>query len=139
MGTTAEESNKREEVDYSDALAESVAEAAWDRKALGLRAINMRGLVSYTDVLVICSGTSDRHVAAISESIEAALKEEEIRPLGVEGRQDCRWVLMDYGDVVVHIFLDEERDVYGIDNLWAEAPDLELDQPEGLERPSFSY
>jgi ribosome-associated protein len=124
--------------DYETELATAIADAAWDRKALGLKVLDMRGLVSYTDYLVLCSGSSDRHVLAIADSIESTLRPTKIRPLGVEGREDGKWVLMDYGDVVVHIFHDPERDVYGLDSLWNDAPKLGLKAPPGLERPAYS-
>ena len=119
-------------------LPQVIAEAAWDVKALGLKVIDVRGLVSYADFLVVCSGQSDRHVAAIASGIEKTLRPEKIRPLGVEGKEGGRWILIDYGDVVVHIFHDSERDVYGLDSLWSDAPELELEAPPGLERPAYS-
>ncbi len=125
------------EMDDIEALVRQAADAAWDRKALGLRALDIRGLVSYTDFLVICSGNTDRHVGAISESIEQSLRESGRRALGIEGRQGNRWVLMDYGDVIIHIFTEAERDVYGLDGLWNDAPELELEAPPDLERPSY--
>ena len=116
----------------------AIAEAAWDVKALGLKVRDVRGLVSYAGFLVVCSGRSDRHVAAIASGIEKSLRSEKIRPLEVEGKEHGRWILMDYGDVVVHIFHDAERDVYGLDSLWNDAPELELEAPPGLERPAYS-
>jgi len=133
---------RRDEVEseqsQEEILAEVIADAAWEVKALGLKVLDVRGLVSYADFLVLCSGTSDRHVAAIAAGIEKSLRPEKIRPLGVEGKERGRWVLMDYGDVVVHIFHDPERDVYGLDSLWVDAPELPLEAPEGLDRPAYS-
>ena len=120
-----------------EALVRQVADAAWDRKALGLRVLDIRGLVSYTDFLVICSGNSDRQVGAISDSIEQSLRESGIRALGIEGRQGNRWVLMDYGDVIIHLFTEAERDVYGLDSLWNDAPGLDVEAPPDLERPTY--
>ena len=123
--------------DYTEVLARTIADAALDKKALGLKVLDMRGLVAYTDFLVICSGTSDRHVLAISDSIESTLRPEKVRPLGIEGRPSGRWVLMDYGDVVTHVFVEPERDVYGLDNLWSDAPTLAIEVPSDLERPAY--
>ena len=125
------------EEDYPEVLARAIADTALEKKALGLKVLDMRGLVAYTDFLVICSGTSDRHVLAISDSIESTLRPEKIRPLGVEGRPAGRWVLMDYGDVVTHVFVEPERDVYGLDNLWNDAPALAIEVPPDLERPTY--
>lgn len=125
--------------EYVDSLARTIAEEALDRKALGLRVVDVRGLADYADYLVVCSGTSDRHVLAIADAIEGVLRPEKIRPIGIEGRRDGRWVLMDYGDVVVHIFVDAERDVYGIDSLWSDAPSMSIEVPPDLERPAYAY
>lgn len=127
------------EEDYSENLALVIAEAALDKKGLGLKVLDMRGLVAYTDYLIICSGTSDRHCLAIADSIERSLRPDKIRPLGVEGKPKGRWVLLDYGDVVVHIFVDSERDVYGLDSLWVDAPKMAVEVPPELERPEYPY
>ena len=130
---------KEEQDDTYDieVLARQAADAAWDRKALGLKVLDMRGLVSYTDFLILCSGNSDRQVGAISDSIERSLRDSGVRALGIEGRQGNKWVLMDYGDVIIHIFTEGERDVYGLDSLWNDAPNLEMEAPPDLERPSY--
>ena len=124
--------------DYSENLARAIADAALEKKALGLKVLDMRGLVAYTDFLIICSGSSDRHVLAISDSVESTLRPEKIRPLGIEGRPSGRWVLMDYGDVVTHVFVEAERDVYGLDSLWNDAPALAIDIPPDLKRPTYA-
>ena len=120
-----------------EAVAREAADAAWDRKALGLKVLDMRGLVSYTDFLILCSGNSDRQVRAISDSIERSLRDYGVRALGIEGRESNRWVLMDYGDVIIHIFTESERDVYGLDSLWNDAPTLDIDPPPDLDRPNY--
>ena len=124
--------------DYSENLARAIADAALEKKALGLKVLDMRGLVAYTDFLIICSGSSDRHVLAISDSVESTLRPEKIRPLGIEGRPSGRWVLMDYGDVVTHVFVEAERDVYGLDSLWNDAPALAIDIPPDLKLPTYA-
>ncbi len=121
----------------SEALAQKIVAYAWDTKALGVSVMDVRGLISYSDFIVICSGTSDRHVLAIASGIEKSLRDEGIRPLGTEGRSGGRWVLMDFNDVVIHLFLEEERDVYALDRLWSDAPKLEINTPPGLERPDY--
>lgn len=121
----------------SEALAHKIVEYAWDTKALGVNVMDVRGLISYSDFVVICSGTSDRHVLAIAGGIEKSLRDDGVRPLGTEGRGGGRWVLMDFNDVVIHVFVEEERDVYALDRLWGDAPKLKIETPPGLERPDY--
>jgi ribosome-associated protein len=113
-------------------LAEQIAEAAWDRKALDLKILDVRKLVSYADYFVICSGRSDRQVQAIAQNITAELREQGFRPLGVEGQAHGMWVLMDFGDIIVHIFHLNEREEYGLEQIWKDAPRLDVEVPEGL-------
>ena len=122
--------------DQAETLARSIADAAWEKKAQGLKIIDGEGVVDYADYLVICSGNTDRQVLAIADSIERSLWAD-FRPLGVEGKNSGNWVLMDYGDVVVHVFSEAKRDVYGLDQLWDDAQLLGLDAPPDLERPSY--
>ena len=85
-------------------LVQAIAEAAWERRAIDVQAMKVNELVGYTDYFLICSGTSDRQVNAIAESIEVALKQNhKTRTNGPEGRDSGRWVLLDYVDVVVHV------------------------------------
>ena len=87
-----------------------------------------------TDFFVICHGTSDRQVAAIAESIEERLvRELGVRPAHVEGRRHAEWVLMDYIDFVVHVFIEDKRAFYRIERLWGDAPSVSL---PALERPA---
>ena len=102
---------------------------ALEKKALHVRVLNVRGLSSLTDYLVIASGQSDRQVQAIAESVRVGLKvHHETPPLAVEGVREGRWVLLDYGDVMVHVFHEPVRDYYDLDGLWREA--LEVPVPE---------
>lgn len=103
-------------------LAIRVAQAALDKKAEDLVVFDLRGMTTYTDFLVVCSGSSDRKVQSIAEGVEVALKQENVRPLGVEGYTEGQWVLIDYGDVVIHIFYHHLRDFYDIEGLWSDAP-----------------
>ena len=100
------------------------ANAALERKAGNLVILKVRELSSFTDYFIICSGASDRQVRAIAEHIEDRLKKDGVLPLGVEGRQGDNWILMDYGDVILHIFFETTREFYEIERLWAEAPIL---------------
>jgi ribosome-associated protein len=98
-----------------------VAVAAIEKKASGLEVIDVSGRVDYADFLVLMSGRSDRHVTALSSAIEEALRKRNKRALAVEGLPHASWVLMDFGDVVVHVFQDDARAAYDIDGLWMDA------------------
>ena len=107
----------------SDQLADAITELAADKKALDIVVLDLRGVIDYTDFLVICSGTSDRQVKAICDGIRYGLKDvQAVGPRRVEGLTQARWVLMDYLDVVVHVFVPEVREFYGLERLWGEAP-----------------
>lgn len=105
----------------SRVLAVEIAIAAIDKKAVGIEILDVAGKVDYADFLVLMTGRSDRHVAALSQGIEEALRRKNKRPMAVEGMPQARWVLMDYGDVVVHVFQDEMRGVYDLEGLWMDA------------------
>lgn len=83
--------------------------------------LDLADLTDIADVFVIASGTSERHVKTISDSIEKGMKEKGARPLSVEGYEEGRWVIMDYGDVIVHVFLESLRELYDLESLWIEA------------------
>lgn len=84
----------------------------------------MSGLIVLTDVFVIATGTSRRHVMTLAEETEMQLKQQDRRPLRREGMEDGTWVLLDYGDVVVHVFDPDTRSYYDLERLWADAPRL---------------
>ncbi len=109
----------------STALAERIAEIASDKKAIDIRVIDLRGIVSYTDFFVICSGNTERQAKAIHDGIYEELKKgssDRLLPRRTEGAREARWILLDYWDVVVHIFTPEAREYYRLENLWGEAP-----------------
>lgn len=106
----------------SAALADRIASIASDRKAIDIRVVDVRGLVSYTDFLVVCSGNTERQTGAIREAIHQQLKDADgLLPRRSEG-SDARWILLDYLDCVVHIFTPDARDFYRLDKLWGDAP-----------------
>jgi ribosome-associated protein len=107
--------------DSARRLAIDIAAAALDKKAVGLEILDVAGSVDYADFLVLMSGRSDRQVAALAEGIEEALRLHGRRPLNVEGQKNAHWVLMDFGDVVVHVFQEEVRSMYDIEGLWEDA------------------
>jgi ribosome-associated protein len=96
--------------------------ASLEKKAKDLTILNLKEISAFTDYFIICSGTSDRQVRAIAAAIQENLKKAEILPLGIEGEAAGRWVLMDYDDVIIHIFLESVRTFYDLERLWAEAP-----------------
>ncbi len=106
--------------------------AAVEKKAFDLVLLEMKKIASFTDYFLICSGKSDRQVQAIAMAIEEELEKEGIRPLGQEGKNEGRWILMDYGDVVVHVFLEPVRAFYDLEGLWIDAPRIELEKGERL-------
>jgi ribosome-associated protein len=111
----------------AERLAKLCAEKASDKKAEDIVALDVRGLSGITDFFVICSGTSEPHLKAIASEIRDRLKEEEgVGPNGVDGYPMSQWMVIDYGDVVVHIFHPHKRTYYAIEDLWSDAPRLEL-------------
>jgi ribosome-associated protein len=104
-------------------LAAAAIEYAADRKALDIVQLDLRGIIGYTDYFVICTGRTDRQAKAIHDAIHQGMKNEHGRlPRRVEGLSQARWILMDYLDVVVHVFTPETREYYRLEQLWGEAP-----------------
>ena len=103
-------------------IAQKIAAAANDKKAKDILLLNMEGLSPVTDFYVICSAGNSTLVKAIADNIEDKLAEAGVHPTHKEGYADARWVLLDYGDVAAHVFLEEERDFYNLEQLWADAP-----------------
>ncbi len=112
--------------DDSRRTAVMAARAAMEKKAEEVVVLDLRGVSGYTDFLVIGSGQSDRQIESISESVEKELKSQGHRVVGTEGQRGGRWVLLDFGDVVVHVFHQEERGHYDLEGLWADAPRVEF-------------
>ena len=106
--------------------------AAAGKKAFDLVLLEMKRITSFTDYFLICSGKSDRQVQAIAQAIEEEMEEQGIHPFGQEGKTGGRWVLMDFGDVVVHIFLEPVRAFYDLEGLWIDAPRIDLEKGESL-------
>lgn len=100
---------------------------ALEKKAINVRILKVEGLSSVTDYLLIASGRSDRQVQAVAEAVRLGLKKNhDTPPLAVEGMQEGRWVLIDYGDVVVHIFQEPVREFYDLEGLWREAAQVPI-------------
>ena len=111
----------------AEAKVELIVKAADAVKAEEIVALDVRELTIITDYFVICTGKSSIQIRAISDRIEDKLREAGERKLRVEGRQEATWILMDYGDVVVHVMAAEQRAFYRLEELWSDAPRLELD------------
>lgn len=115
-----------ESVDPSREKALACARAAIDKKAENVKVLNLTDISGFTDYFVICSGMSDRQVQAIAEGVEFAMESADKEIVSSEGYSEGRWVLMDFGDVVVHIFLDALREYYDLENLWVSAPRVKI-------------
>jgi ribosome-associated protein len=103
------------------------AEAASDKKAADVLVLDVASTLVITDFFVIASGGTDRQVKAIADAVEDRLREEGgIKPIGREGERELKWVLLDYGDLVVHVFQPETREFYRLEKLWADAPRVEV-------------
>ncbi|MCX5906423.1 MAG: ribosome silencing factor [Deltaproteobacteria bacterium] len=102
------------------------ARAALDHKAINLVILEVRNISSFTDYFLICSGSSDRQVQAIASHIEEELAKKGISLIGQEGKTEGRWVLLDCGDVVIHVFYQPTREFYDLERLWADAPRIAL-------------
>jgi ribosome-associated protein len=114
----------------SKELALSAVQAAIDKKGVQPTLLDLTGEGAYTDFILVVSGRSDRHVQSVAEGIERTLKEElGRRPLGVEGNRDGQWSLIDYGDIVVHVFYHPIRDFYDLEGLWGTAPRVPIEIP----------
>jgi ribosome-associated protein len=106
-----------------EALAEAIVDYAADRKAVDIVQLDLRSIIGYTDYFVICTGRTERQSRAIHDGIYQGMKSVHGRlPQRVEGLPGARWILMDYLDVVVHVFVPEARDYYRLEQLWGEAP-----------------
>lgn len=111
----------------SEVLAERIASIASDRKAIDIRVLDVRGVVSYTDFLVVCSGNTERQTKAIHDAVHQELKDEDrLLPRRAEGLREASWILLDYLDCVLHVFTPEAREYYRLDNLWGEVPSREV-------------
>lgn len=105
---------------------------ALEKKGLDLRLLELSGLSSLTDYLLIVTGRSDRQVQAIAEAIRLGLKKDHATlPLAVEGMDEGRWVLLDYGDVMIHVFQESVRHFYDLEGLWSDAPEVPVPGADG--------
>jgi len=112
-------------IDRIETRVREAIEAAHDKKAIDLEVLHVAELTSLADFFMICSGSTERQTGAIADSIEQRLREKhDTRPRMLEGVSPGRWILMDYGDFIVHIFTEETRRFYALDRLWGDASDV---------------
>ena len=105
-------------------LVREILAAAHDKKAFDISALDVSGLTSFTDVFVLCSTSSDRHLDAVATEIRKRLKSQR-KPLHIEGAGAGQWTLIDFAEVIVHIFTEERRAFYNLEGLWGDAPLIE--------------
>jgi ribosome-associated protein len=110
--------SRKTKADSTAELRKTVIAALEELKAKDVREIDVRGKTSIADLLVIASGTSARHVKSIADEVVKFAKKAGVMPLGVEGEQEAEWVLVDLGDVIVHVMLPRIREFYGLERLW---------------------
>jgi ribosome-associated protein len=108
-------------------MAVEAGKLALDKKAKDVVVLNLTGLTDIADYFLIASGSSERQVKTISDAVEMGLKGQDIRPLSMEGYEEGRWVILDYGHTVIHVFLEELRELYDLESLWIEAKRQTLD------------
>lgn len=129
-------------IDPSDpiqALALAVADSADSLKALAIRIIDVRGIVSYADYIVVCHGTSGTHARSIAEAIRSDMRDAGADLRHIEGAQSNEWVLLDFFDVVVHVFMEHARYEYAIESLFADAPRVPFESEEPEDGPPVPY
>lgn len=107
-------------------LATAAARFADDKQAEEIRVLDVRGLSTITDFLVICTGTSNPHLKAIRREIaDRTVSDHEVKATATDGTHDSQWMVLDYGDVMVHVFHKDKRDFYSLEDLWSDAPQAE--------------
>lgn len=130
--------DQKEDTPLDDSLrrtAERAALAGLEHKAEDVKLLDVRGLSSYADYIVIMSGTSERQVNAIANAVDAELSKSGVKLLGVEGMSTGSWTLIDTGDVVIHVFHRDARGFYDLDGLWSDAKQLPVQAPEPAAPP----
>jgi ribosome-associated protein len=110
-------------------LAMKAVTAALEKKALEPVLLDVRALASYADYILVVSGRSDRQVQAIADGVLEAFAAEQVRPIGTEGLKQGQWTLLDFGDVIVHVFYHPVRDFYDLESFWVDAPRVKLEIP----------
>ena len=126
MGRSANKQQAQSPAFETEDAVSIAARAASEKKATDLVALDLRDVASFTEYFLICSGASTRQVQAISDGVEEALRENSKRPLHIEGYSSAEWILLDYGDFIVHVFSRASRRFYDLERLWRDAPRVEM-------------
>ncbi|HSE98332.1 MAG TPA: ribosome silencing factor [Blastocatellia bacterium] len=129
--------NKQENIQHEsqsvdiEGAVRRAARAAGEKKATDIVALDLKKIASFTEYFLICSGASARQVAAIAEAVEDELRKTGKRPLHTEGYSSAEWILLDYGDFIVHVFSNAARRFYDLERLWRDAGRLEIEEEGG--------
>lgn len=127
MATLTPKIQQQPEGDRLEANVLRVADLALDKKAKDLKAYAVKGMTLTTDALVICTATSEPHVKAIFNAVKEGMKEVGVRAVYSEGAYQDGWLILDFGDILFHVFREQARSFYDLDDLWADAPVIEVD------------
>lgn len=111
-------------------LAKKIADLIFNKKGYDVRILDLKEIASFADYFVICSADSDTQVRAIADEIDKSLRDEGLKCWHKEGYRAMNWILLDYVDVVVHVFKKDMREFYNIEKLWGDAPVIEVEDPE---------
>ena len=112
-------------------IARRIAELLDDKKGVDIKAFDVRGLANFADYFVFCSGRSDRQTKSLHDAVREGMKDDPgLLPVHTEGERERRWILLDYGDVIVHLMIPEVREYYRLEQLWGDAKALELELSE---------
>ncbi len=130
MATRNRSTKPLPEEDESLAAVLTAARAADSKKAVDLRILDLRGITSFADYFVVCTGNNQRQIQAIADEVRQRLKEQGRGVLGMEGYDKAEWVLIDYGDFLVHVFSEAARKFYDLERLWRAAKEIELPESE---------
>jgi len=123
----------------STKLSKRIAELALEKKALDVKILDLRALDAFTDYFVICSGEVEVQVKAIADHIHDMLAVEKVKPFHYEGYENLEWILIDYVDVVLHVFLPDRRQFYGLESLWIDAKIKEVTDQPPKKKPTRKY
>jgi ribosome-associated protein len=130
MGSSANKQNQPQVVEPDEAIM-IAAQAAGEKKATDIVILDLRQIASFTEYFVLCTGANARQVSAIADSVEEQLRKAGKRPLHTEGYSSAEWILLDYGDFIVHIFSSVSRRFYDLERLWRDAGRIEIKDEAG--------
>jgi ribosome-associated protein len=111
----------------AEAVVRAAVEAALEKKAVDLTVLDLQGISGIADFFLVCSARSTTHADTVAEAVRVSLRARGVRPRHAEGSAESGWLLLDYGDVVIHVFLDATREFYDLERLWGDAPRLSVE------------